>query len=129
MEYDKKIAVVASILGAITIVLGAFGAHTLEQWVAAEALSTFETGVRYQMYHCLGLLMLSWIPGISHKVRNQVFWLFIVGICLFSGSIYLLSLSEVLSINTKVLGPVTPIGGLAFIVGWIRLAVGFYKGN
>lgn len=108
-------------IGALTagmaVLLGAFGAHTLETRVTAERLAVFETGVRYQMYHALALLFLAWAaqqwPGWQITVAG---YLFIAGMIIFSGSLYLLVLTD-----TPWLGAMTPIGGLSFIVGWALL--------
>jgi len=121
--FDKNIVVTASFLTAFTIAIGAFGAHGLKNLVALSALNTFETGVRYQMYHCLALLILGLAPSISEKIKKTVFWLFIFGILLFSGSIYLLALNEVLPFDSAKIGFVTPIGGLMFIIGWFWFAI------
>lgn len=122
---NKKTAIIAAILGAITIAIGAFGAHGLKQLVSAEAVSSFETGVRYQMYHIIVLIVISLSTHISGVTLKWVFRFFIFGTLLFSGSIYLLALKEVLPFNVSFLGPITPIGGLLFIFGWLRLAYGF----
>ena len=119
---DKKMVVTASFLTAITIALGAFGAHGLKNIVEASALNTFETGVRYQMYHCLAILVLGLAPTIQEKLKKTVFWFFILGIILFSGSIYLLALNEVLPFDAAKVGFITPIGGLMFIIGWFWFA-------
>ena len=100
--------------------LGAFGAHGLKTRVDADLLVVFETGVRYQMYHALALLLVGWgtarWPGVW---ANMAGWLFLVGILVFSGSLYLMTLT-----GARWLGAITPIGGLAFILGWVTLAVG-----
>ncbi|MCB0455369.1 MAG: DUF423 domain-containing protein [Aequorivita sp.] len=119
---DKNMVVTASFLTAITIALGAFGAHGLKNIVEASALNTFETGVRYQMYHCLAILVLGLAPTIQEKIKKIVFWFFILGIILFSGSIYLLALNEVLPFDAAKVGFITPIGGLMFIIGWFWFA-------
>ena len=120
--FDKNMAVTASFLAAVTIALGAFGAHGLKSIVDASALLTFETGIRYQMYHCIAILILGLTPSIPEKIKKTVFWLFIFGIIFFSGSIYLLALNEVLLFNSAKIGFITPIGGLLFIIGWVWLA-------
>lgn len=120
----KNIVITASILIAITIGLGAFGAHGLENLVSKDAINTFETGIRYQMYHCLALLVIGFATIIPDSTVKWVFRLFITGIILFSGPIYLLSLKEITPFDVAVLGPITPIGGLLFIMGWIRLGYG-----
>lgn len=116
---------IASILGALAVAGGAFGAHALKGQLSEAALNSFETGIRYQMYHTLALLavalLIKQVPGVSTLVTAG--WCFIAGIVLFSGSLYGLSLAGI-----KALGPVTPLGGVAFIAGWICLAVGSAKG-
>lgn len=122
MVFDKNMVVTASFLAAVTIAFGAFGAHGLKNIVDAAAINTFETGVRYQMYHCIAILILGLTPAIPQKIKRTVFWLFIVGMLFFSGSIYLLALNGVLPFNAAKIGFITPIGGLLFIIGWFWLA-------
>lgn len=122
--FDKKIVITSCLLAALTIAIGAYGAHGLKELVDAGSLNTFETGVRYQMYHVLALFVLGFAEKIPEATRSWVFWFFIFGIILFSGSIYLLSMKELLSFNVSFAGPITPIGGLLFIFGWLRLAYG-----
>lgn len=124
---DKKIVVTAAILAALTIAIGAFGAHGLKNSVDSASLATFETGVRYQMYHVLALLVIGFATAIPEATRKWVFLFFIFGIIFFSGSIYLLALKSVLPFSVSFLGPVTPIGGLLFIIGWLRLGYGVLK--
>jgi uncharacterized membrane protein YgdD (TMEM256/DUF423 family) len=121
-DFDKNMVIAASFLAAVTIGIGAFGAHGLKNIVDASALISFETGVRYQMYHCLAILVLGLAPSISKKIKKKVFWLFIFGILLFSGSIYLLALNAVLPFNSAKIAFITPVGGLLFIIGWFWLA-------
>ncbi|WP_310994073.1 DUF423 domain-containing protein [Aequorivita marina] len=121
-DFNKNMVVTASFLIAITIALGAFGAHGLKRIVDAAALETFETGVRYQMYHCIAILILGLASAVPEKIKKRVFWLFIVGMLFFSGSIYLLALNAVLPFNAATIGFITPIGGLLFIIGWFWLA-------
>lgn len=123
---DKNIAITGMFVMAATIAIGAFGAHGLKELVDADALNTFEVGVRYQMYHALAILILGFVPT-SLKVKKIVFWFFIIGILFFSGSIYLLSLNSILPFNAAKIGFITPIGGLMFIIGWIRWGYGLIK--
>ena len=123
-NFDKKIVVAASFLAGITIAIGAFGAHGLKEIVSPEAVQSFETGVRYQMYHAFALLVIGLANVVPQKIRNSVFWLFIGGVICFSGSIYLLSLKGILPFNPASIAFVTPFGGLLFIIGWFRLAFG-----
>lgn len=123
-KIDKNIVVTSSILMAVTIMLGAFGAHGLKQLVSLEALSSFETGVRYQMYHLIALLVIGFAGIIPAKTKRWVFRFFLIGIILFSGSIYCLALGTILPFDVSFLGPITPIGGILFVVGWLRLVFG-----
>lgn len=118
---DKKILSTGAILGIIAIILGAFGAHALKKMLSIEQLSTFETGVRYQMYHALFLLFLGLMTQIPQRTKKIIFLLVLTGVILFSGSIYLLATNDLTSFNFKIIGFVTPIGGLLLILGWCGL--------
>ncbi|MBR9855118.1 MAG: DUF423 domain-containing protein [Algicola sp.] len=118
---NRTILFTAVLLGILAIVLGAFGAHGLEKLVDAEAVNTFETGVRYQMYHALFLLFVGMWPGISSKPKKVVFILVLLGVVLFSFSIYLLALNSLTSFDFKIIGFLTPIGGVFLIMAWIYL--------
>ena len=112
-----------AVLAGLAVILGAFAAHTLEARVTPERLEVFETGARYQMYHALALLFLSW--AATQWPLWQVNWagyLFIAGIVIFSGSLYTLVLTD-----TPWLGAITPLGGLSFIGGWLLLAWASFK--
>lgn len=123
-KIDKKIVVTASFIGGITIVFGAFGAHGLKEIVNEESLNSFNTGVRYQMYHTLVLLIIGLSSKILDSIKKWVFRFMISGIILFSGSIYVLSLKELLSTDVSSIGFITPLGGFLFILGWLRLSFG-----
>lgn len=110
------------ILGGFTVILGAFGAHLLEKLLSAAQLASFETGLRYQFYHVFFLILLSLVPRIEEKDKNKITLLISIGILLFSGSIYLLNLQDVLGLNLGFLGPVTPIGGSLLIFAWFYTA-------
>lgn len=125
--FDRNIVATGAFIMASTIAIGAFGAHGLKQIIDGPALETFEVGVRYQMYHALAILILGFAPWISEKLKKTIFLLFIVGILFFSGSIYLLSLNAVLPFNAAKIGFITPIGGLLFIVAWLRWGYGMIK--
>ena len=121
--------VTATIIGALSVVLGAFGAHALKKYVSAEAVGTFETGVRYQFYHCFALF----VVGILYE-RFPLKWMnwsgysFIIGILLFSGSLYLLTaLHSTEQVGLKKIGIITPVGGLFFIGGWLFLVMALIK--
>ncbi|MGJ8683676.1 MAG: DUF423 domain-containing protein [Nonlabens sp.] len=117
----KKL-LIAGILFALTaVVLGALGAHALEKYITPDQLKSFETGVRYQMYHALALILVALIPMITNKTKKTVFYLFTSGIILFSVSIYLLSTASMWNTSFSFLGPVTPVGGMLLIIGWVVL--------
>ena len=121
---NKKIIIVG-ILGALGVGLGAFGAHGLKPLLTDHQLTIYKTGVHYQMLHIGVLLALALFGQFrSNKLLHNAFWSMTLGIFLFSGSLYLLSTREVLGIsNWKWLGPITPLGGLSFIVGWLLILV------
>lgn len=121
---DKKTISTAAILGMIAIILGAFGAHALKKVLNIEQLATFETGVRYQMYHALFLLFIGLIPSLTSKSKNTIYNLVLSGVLLFSGSIYLLATNDLTSFDFRIIGFVTPIGGFLLIAAW---AVLFYN--
>jgi uncharacterized membrane protein YgdD (TMEM256/DUF423 family) len=115
---DKKIISTGAVLGMIAIILGAFGAHALKKVLSIEELSTFETGVRYQMYHALFLIFIGIINELSQKAKKIIYNLVVFGVLLFSGSIYLLATNTLTSFDFKVIGFITPIGGLLLILAW-----------
>ncbi|MFV5684829.1 DUF423 domain-containing protein [Flavobacterium sp. GB2R13] len=115
---DKKIISTGAIFGMIAIILGAFGAHALKKVLSLEQLSTFETGVRYQMYHAVFLLFIGLTNQLSQKAKKTIYFLVLFGVILFSGSIYLLATNGLTPFDFKVIGFVTPIGGLLLILGW-----------
>jgi len=117
------IIVTAAIFGMLVVIFGAFGAHALKKTLSSEQLQSFETGVKYQMYHSIVLLAL----GCSNlEISKAIFWCFTVGITLFSFSIYGLVLSNSRGKKLKFLGPITPIGGLLLVIGWFLLIVRFF---
>ncbi|NHN27017.1 DUF423 domain-containing protein [Flavobacterium jejuense] len=115
---EKKILLTALLMGIIGIILGAFGAHGLKKIISTEQLATFEVGVRYQIYHAMFLLFVVNTSFLTFKEKIIVFYLALAGVILFSGSIYLLSTSIITSIKTKIIGPLTPLGGLLLIASW-----------
>jgi uncharacterized membrane protein YgdD (TMEM256/DUF423 family) len=118
IKMDKKFLLAAAFLGITAIVLGAFGAHALKKVLSVEQLQSFEVGVRYQMYHALFLLFIGVFAFLNEKERLLIFWLTILGVLFFSGSIYLLATNGITNLKTKFLGPVTPLGGLLLISAW-----------
>lgn len=126
-KMDKKIFSAAGFFGLSAIILGAFGAHALKKILTIDQLSSFEVGVKYQMYHALFLLFLGLNHQISVKIKKTIFLLVIGGITFFSGSIYLLSTTAITNVNFKSIGFITPIGGMFLIVAWAILMVHFLK--
>lgn len=125
---ERKIIGTAAFLGITAIILGAFGAHALKNYLTVEQLVSFETGVRYQMYHALFLLFLGLSNTyLSEKTKKQIYGLVVLGVAFFSVSIYLLSTKSVTGIDFKFLGPITPIGGTLLIAAWIVLFVQIMK--
>lgn len=114
----RKLIITAAILGIIAIILGAFGAHALKKVLSVEQLATFETGVRYQMYHALFLLFIGLLDNFTEKTKKTIFLLVVFGVILFSGSIYLLATNDLTAFDFKTIGFLTPIGGLLLIMAW-----------
>lgn len=114
---DKKIISTGAVFGMIAIILGAFGAHALKKILTLEELSTFETGVKYQMYHALFLVFIG-LASISQKAKKTIYFLVVFGVIFFSGSIYLLATNSLTTFDFKIIGFVTPIGGLLLISAW-----------
>ncbi|WP_339885458.1 DUF423 domain-containing protein [Polaribacter vadi] len=114
-----------SIFGGLAIILGAFGAHLLKKKLTSEQLQSFETGVKYQMYHAIVLLLLGFHLDISATINAYIVYSFIIGTILFSFSIYGLVLSSANNKKLKFLGPITPLGGLFLVAGWVLLLFKF----
>jgi uncharacterized membrane protein YgdD (TMEM256/DUF423 family) len=124
---EKKIFGAATFFGMTAIILGAFGAHALKKVLSVEQLVTFETGVKYQMYHALFLLFLGLNNHLSNKIKKTIVVLTIFGIIFFSGSIYLLATDSLNDFNFKIIGFITPIGGVLLTVSWAILMIHFLK--
>ncbi|MFT3695386.1 MAG: DUF423 domain-containing protein [Kofleriaceae bacterium] len=114
---NRGLLAAGAISGALAVAAGAFGAHALKERLTEKALGVFETGARYQMYHALAIMLCAVLASTIAGARLAG-WLMQAGIVLFSGSLYLLALTDV-----KVLGAITPLGGLLFIAGWVWLAI------
>lgn len=121
---DRIFLLLGSVAGLLAVAVGAFGAHALRGRLGGDMLNTFEIGARYHMYHALALLAVAWVasrwPGPAASAAG---WLFVAGIVLFSGSLYLLALT-----GHRWLGAVTPLGGLCFLGGWLALARAVWSG-
>lgn len=123
----KIVHILACFFGATGVILGALGAHALKEKIDSLKIDSFKTGVLYQLLHALVLLYLgSNAEKLAASKYNIAVYCFVLGICLFSGSIYLLSTRELIGLNKyEWLGPITPLGGLLFIIGWITLAFSY----
>ncbi len=122
---ERVFVIAASVLALVGVGMGAFGAHALRAQLEAQALATFEVGVRYQMYHALALFAVAWVhERWPTRLVRTAGWLFIVGTLVFSGSLYLLVL-----LGVSALGAITPFGGAALLAGWACLAMGAWKGT
>ncbi|WP_220759573.1 DUF423 domain-containing protein [Flavobacterium sp. UMI-01] len=126
---DKKIIGTGALMGMVAIILGAFGAHALKKVLTPELLATFETGVRYQMYQAIFLLLLPTFKMLTEKTKKTVFYLVVSGVVLFSGSIYGLATNYLTPFDFKTIGFVTPIGGFLIIVGWSMVFFNYFKGK
>jgi uncharacterized membrane protein YgdD (TMEM256/DUF423 family) len=116
---NKKLLLIGSVLFVTAIILGAFGAHALKELLSAEKLESFEVGVRYQFYTSM-ILLLFGLTADKFSFSLRSFYLFqILGVFLFSGSIYFLSLEEIFHTSLNFLGPITPVGGGLMIIGWV----------
>ena len=123
---DRLFITIGALSGFVAVALGAFGAHSLRERLSAEMLQVFQTGVTYQMYHALALIgvgiLLARFSVDGSTWLTASGWLFVAGTILFSGSLYLLSLT-----STSWLGVITPLGGVAFLLGWLALAIGIWR--
>lgn len=119
--------VIGAVYGLLSVILGAFGAHAFKKILSVEKLTSFETGVRYQMYAAFFLLIVGWILKFETGTEKWISWLMILGCFFFSFSIYFLSFQDYWGINLKFLGPITPIGGMLMIISWFLLILYFWK--
>jgi len=110
-----------ALYGGLAVIFGAFGAHALKKRMSEDLLKSFETGVKYQMYHALALLLAGLLLPFENTMQNAVGWCFIIGIFLFSFSIYGLCITTMNGNKWRFLAPVTPLGGLLLVAGWLLL--------
>jgi uncharacterized membrane protein YgdD (TMEM256/DUF423 family) len=119
----NKFLIIGAFLAFLAVAIGAFGAHGLKPFLSPQMFTVFETGVRYHMYHSLGVLISGWAwVSWSNPLFRYAALAFMLGILFFSGSLYVLSLTGV-----RWFGAITPIGGLLFLIGWVLLGIGFWK--
>lgn len=127
---SRRILLTAALLGAVAVMFGAFGAHGLKKVVDEGSLEIWAKGVEYQFYHVFALLFLSQLKTEQIRLVNLAYWFFTFGIIFFSGSLYLLAVRSVFNIGlVDYIGPVTPVGGLLFILGWLSLFLAAVKGK
>jgi uncharacterized membrane protein YgdD (TMEM256/DUF423 family) len=123
MKMERQFVVLGAIFALFGVLAGAFGAHALKETIGPDRLEVFKTGAQYQMIHALALFAVAFVatrwPG---SLVNAAGWLFVAGIVLFSGSLYLYAITD-----QRLFGAITPFGGLCFIAGWICLAVGVFR--
>jgi len=119
---------IGALYGLLAVVFGAFGAHTLKKSFSEEQLKSFETGIKYQMYHAIVLLVLGFNLNLTTSLEKYMIYCFILGTFFFSFSIYGLALSTSKGKKLKFLGPITPVGGLLLVIGWSLLLYSFIKG-
>lgn len=124
---DRKIFMTASLFGGISVVLGAFAAHGFKPLLSVSAFDSFNTGIRYHMYHAFLLFFIGITTQITPKQKSILFKLILIGVVLFSGSIYLLSTNALTAFNFKIIGFITPIGGLFLISSWTLLFIYFMR--
>ena len=126
---QRKLLILGCVFGMLAVILGAFGAHGLKVVLTEESLTSYETGVRYQFYHAFLALIIANTSFFTDKTKNVVFWMLLVGVLLFSGSIYLLTTSAITGVPIKSFGFVTPIGGVFLILAWLVLILNILKMN
>ena len=124
---NKIILVSASVFGLLAIILGAFASHGLKELISAESLQTFETGVRYQMYHAIVLLFIGITTHFNKRTKQLLYYLIVIGILFFSGSIYGLATNDLSDFDFRNIGLITPIGGFLLIVSWGIMLINFFK--
>jgi uncharacterized membrane protein YgdD (TMEM256/DUF423 family) len=128
---NNSVIKTAAFIGMLAVILGAFGAHTLKTLLTPEQLDVFKTAVLYQFFHVMALLVVGLLQWrADNNLLKWAAYLFVVGIILFSGSLYVITACHVMQVNfPKILGPITPIGGVSFIAGWLLLMLGAGKGS
>lgn len=124
---NKTLLITGAILGVLGIILGAFAAHGLEKLVDADAIKSFETGVRYQLYHAFFLLILGSTSFLSLKAKKTIFYLVLFGVIFFSVSIYGLATNSLSGFDFKMIAFITPLGGLLLVAAWMVMLIGIIR--
>jgi uncharacterized membrane protein YgdD (TMEM256/DUF423 family) len=124
---ERKLYILGVLLGLLAVILGAFGAHGLKEHLSPESILSYETGIRYQFYHAFLALIIANTSFFTSKTKNILFYMLLLGVFLFSGSIYLLSTSALTGVSFKSIAILTPIGGVFLIASWGLLLVNLLK--
>ena len=121
---QRRFLIIGSLMAVLAVALGAFAAHGLKPNLTEHQIRIFETGTRYHFYHTFAILIVALLADkLPAKKLNTIGWLFTIGILLFSGSLYLLAIRDLLGVTWSFLGPLTPLGGTLFIIGWVILLI------
>lgn len=123
----KIILLTGALYGLLSVILGAFGSHLLKRILSSDKIQVFETGVKYQMYHALVLLFIGMFFPFSNALQKSMGYAFIIGVFLFSFSIYGLVFADKFNYSKTFLGPITPIGGFLMIIGWVLLIINLIR--
>lgn len=125
--YRKKLLILGAVLGGLSVIFGAYGAHGLKGLISAESIAVFETGVRFQMYHGLLALLIGGFGFLNVKIYKTLFFLILLGVLCFSGSIYGLATNALTSFDFTKIALLTPLGGLLLIISWVILIISLLK--
>lgn len=125
--YNRKLLFIGSIFGLLAVILGAYGAHGLKPILSEAQLETYETGVRFQMYHALFALVVGNMKFLTKKTMNLIYYFVLIGVIFFSGSIYGLATNDLTSFDFTAIALITPIGGMLLILAWLMLLINLYK--
>lgn len=125
--YNKKLLFLGAVLGFLGVILGAYGAHGLKPILTDEDLAVFETGVRFQFFHALFALIVGCMGFLSKKALNLIYYLLLIGVIFFSGSIYGLATNDISNFDFTQIALITPVGGLLLMSAWAILIVNIYK--
>lgn len=127
LSFDKKFLFLGAILGLLGVILGAYGAHGLKPIISESSLQSYETGIKFQMYHALFALVLGCMGFLSKKAARLIYYFLLFGVICFSGSIYGLATNEMTSFDFTSIAWITPLGGLLLILAWLFLFLNIFK--
>ncbi|RRO25304.1 DUF423 domain-containing protein [Flavobacteriaceae bacterium 14752] len=123
----RKLKIFGAFFGMTAVIMGALGTHSLAEQIDAESLRSFETGVKYQMYHALLMIILGFNLKKISKLHNLIFYMLVIGIIMFSGSIYGLATNSLTSVDFTTIALITPLGGSLLILSWLLILVSFFR--